>query len=57
MWRNQRGENLVVYVIKVKVPPSHALRLLHACAFCVNGGVWSDGIPILLAEQEELRYR
>lgn len=29
------------------LPPSDALRLLHACPFLINGGIWSDGIPIL----------
>lgn len=34
--------------------PSHALRLLHVCAFCGNGDIWSDGIPIHTTEQEGL---
>ena len=31
--------------------PSDALRLLYICAFCVDGGLWSDGISLLYPAQ------
>ena len=37
--------------------PSDALRLLYACSLRVDGGIWSDGIPLLRAKQYGVGYR
>lgn len=38
------------------LPPSDAIRLLYVCPFCVDGGVWSDGISLLCTAQDGIDH-